>query len=335
MVSDRNIVPIISIIVPVYNAEAYLSDCIDSILSQSLAAFEILLIDDGSTDKSGNIIGKYAKIDNRIRTFAKENGGVSSARNVGLENAKGKWITFVDADDILQPDALLHLVSLVGTSETDLGIAGYDCINELMEVISSSLDNKESVKVVSKDNGITLLYENRFWQWFICSKIFKSAIIKHGNIKFDENVFFGEDRLFIMKYVCAMQGEIIFSSEPIYRYRIHKNSVEGISSVHFNERVFSGFNASVMMYMSLMKCDTLLYNKYLGRVDIISSYRTLKHMIKKFTIGDEQKKLLSKLNTLLYKSIPIYKYFIILIFRFFQVKIPFVDAALHKLLSRI
>ena len=91
--------PIISIIVPVYNTEKYLDQCIQSVLAQTYTNWELLLIDDGSTDSSGAICDKYAAEDNRIRVFHKENGGVSSARNLGLDNAQGEWISFVDADD--------------------------------------------------------------------------------------------------------------------------------------------------------------------------------------------------------------------------------------------
>lgn len=94
-------IPVISIIVPVYNVEKYLSQCIDSILAQAFIDFELLLVDDGSTDGSGRICDEYANKDARIQVFHKKNGGVSSARNIGLEHAQGEWITFVDSDDWL------------------------------------------------------------------------------------------------------------------------------------------------------------------------------------------------------------------------------------------
>ena len=91
--------PKISVIVPVYKAEKYICRCVDSILAQTFTDFELLLIDDGSPDNSGAICDEYAASDSRVKVFHKENGGVSSARNVGLDNACGEWITFVDADD--------------------------------------------------------------------------------------------------------------------------------------------------------------------------------------------------------------------------------------------
>ena len=94
---------LVSVIVPVYNVEQYLSRCIDSILNQTFTDFELLLIDDGSPDKSGEICDAYALKDSRIRVFHKDNGGVSSARNFGLDNANGEWVTFIDADDWIAP----------------------------------------------------------------------------------------------------------------------------------------------------------------------------------------------------------------------------------------
>lgn len=98
--------PSISIIVPVYKAEAYLHRCVDSLLAQTFTDFEVLLIDDGSPDRSGEICDAYAKKDARVRVFHQPNGGVSVARQRGVENAKGEWITFVDADDCLPQKSL-------------------------------------------------------------------------------------------------------------------------------------------------------------------------------------------------------------------------------------
>ena len=100
----------ISIIIPVYNSEVTLRRCLDSVISQSISDWELILIDDGSTDKSGEICEEYASKDKRIKVFYKKNGGVSSARNVGLDNAKGEWIAFVDADDFVKEFYLAHLL---------------------------------------------------------------------------------------------------------------------------------------------------------------------------------------------------------------------------------
>ena len=105
--------PKISVIVPVYNAEKSLCRCIDSILTQTYQDFELLLIDDGSKDSSGAICDSYVAKDSRIKVFHKPNGGVSSARNLGIDNAQGEWLTFVDADDYLSYDAYELIVKKI------------------------------------------------------------------------------------------------------------------------------------------------------------------------------------------------------------------------------
>ena len=132
--------PAVSVIVPVYNTEKYLEECIQSVLNQSFTDFELLLIDDGSTDQSGLICDKYAKKDNRIRVFHKINGGVSSARNLGLDNAKGEWITFVDSDDCLKPDYLMNLYACVN-AKVDLIIAYAENVMPTGEILTKEHNN--------------------------------------------------------------------------------------------------------------------------------------------------------------------------------------------------
>ena len=100
----------VSIIVPVYNIENYIRVCVESILAQTYESFELILVDDGSKDNSGILCDEYAAIDSRVKVIHKENGGVSSARNTGLQQAKGKWIMYVDGDDWIEPDMIESLI---------------------------------------------------------------------------------------------------------------------------------------------------------------------------------------------------------------------------------
>lgn len=120
---------IISIIVPVYNAEPTLCKCVDSILAQTYPHFELLLIDDGSKDKSGTICDAYAEKDSRVRVFHKSNGGVSSARNLGIDNINGSYLTFVDSDDYVDRNYLLHLIEALG-GNMDLVVGGYQSFGD-------------------------------------------------------------------------------------------------------------------------------------------------------------------------------------------------------------
>ena len=116
-------IPKISVIIPVYNTEKYLRRCIDSVLAQTYQDFELLLIDDGSKDSSGAICDEYASQDTRVRVFHKENGGVSSARNLGLDHARGEWITFVDADDWMADDMLQQMLDTADAEGADVVLA--------------------------------------------------------------------------------------------------------------------------------------------------------------------------------------------------------------------
>ena len=124
--------PEVSIIVPVYNVEKYLPRCIDSILAQTSTNFELILIDDGSTDKSGMICDEYAKKDNRIKVFHKENGGVSSARNIGLDNASGEWLAFIDPDDAVDKE-YLSLPELCKADVIEKSFIVYDEQNNIIQ----------------------------------------------------------------------------------------------------------------------------------------------------------------------------------------------------------
>ena len=188
--------PLISIIVPVYNTEKYLHRCIDSILIQTFTDFELLLIDDGSKDRSGEICDEYAKNDSRVRVFHKENGGVSSARNLGLDNAKGEWISFVDADDYLNDDSLSILSQNL---DVDLIIASYE------EYYEGTVKNNQcgllDVKISSRSDKKHFFFQYMHTGILKCiwGKLYHKRIIKA--IRFDTNMRFGEDTLFMLDII--------------------------------------------------------------------------------------------------------------------------------------
>lgn len=188
----------ISVIVPVYNAEKYLHRCIDSILAQTYSDFELLLIDDGSKDSSGKICDEYAQKDSRVRVFHKENGGVSSARNLGLDNAKGEWITFCDADDYVTFDWLATFSDAISKA-VDLGIQGYYIIDgdktikkELLPCQGCFIDDKRGLIVSLMCQGV---------YGYLWVKLFRRQIIEENHIRFDTSSTFREDEQFFSKYL--------------------------------------------------------------------------------------------------------------------------------------
>ena len=189
--------PEISVVVPVYKAEAYISRCIDSILSQTFSDFELILVDDGSPDRSGAICDEYARKDPRIQVIHKQNGGVSSARNAGLDVAQGKWITFVDSDDYVLETFLEDLYDI----RFDVIITGHVIVNAdsqsyyYQKLQSSSHTNidSETIEMLLKRNGNT-------WLYLMTSHLFKKSIIKDHNIRFQEGINYREDSLFMVDY---------------------------------------------------------------------------------------------------------------------------------------
>lgn len=304
---------LVSVLVPIYNTEHYLPFCIESILSQTHKNIEIILVNDGSTDSSEDLCKAYLAKDNRIKYFKKENGGVSSARNFGLQQAKGDWCIFVDSDDLLPIHAVSSLVELVLREDVDFGIAGYDCCYGDGSLKNSTSKFGVCEYVLSKNDGIKRLYKHVFWQWFICSKIFKTEVLKQHNIRFNERIFFGEDRLFILQYACAIQAKMNFTSKPTYIYRVHDESVQGIVESRFNANIVTGLEASILMYREISKTDTTRGNKYMALEDVVYSYRTVRRELKRFNVQD--KKLKANIDEMLHNVVPAYKYYVVLSFR--------------------
>ncbi len=312
-------VPKISIIVPIYNSEKYLSQCVESVLRQDYSNFELLLINDGSIDNSIEICRKYSQIDSRIKVFHKNNGGVSSARNYGLDRVTGEWVTFLDSDDELSENYLLSMIKpILVDDKIDFAIWGYEYYNAENDTITYTTSVSDSclVQILDKDFGIKMMYEGiwSFWKWFICSKLFKMEILRENKIKFNEHIKFGEDRLFIMEYICAISNRMCFSSDNIYRYRIHSESTNGRTEVVYNEESITGVEATICMYEKICKIETTKYNCYLALRDLIYSYRTQKKIMVSFSVD---KLSLNKLDIMFYNVVSKYKYCKVLIFEKF------------------
>ncbi len=202
-----------SIIVPVYNAEKYINKCVDSILAQTYEDFELLLINDGSKDNSGNICDDYANKDKRVRVIHKENGGVSSARNLGLDLANGDYVMFVDSDDWLEIDALKNLYAKA--NGCSFVIAGYNVVT-LYRTAAHGLEDKkvsktELVEEYRKLNGKNLIMTV---PW---GKLYKRDIIEKYGIRFDTTMKMAEDTKFTIEFSQRVE-DACFISEIIYNY---------------------------------------------------------------------------------------------------------------------
>ena len=208
----------ISIIVPVYNCEVYLRCCIDSLISQTYCNFEIILVDDGSTDSSGSICDLYDVLDDRIMVLHQENAGVSAARNAGLRICTGEYVMFVDADDWIEPDACSKIVYSID-KESLLYLWNIRVIkNENVELQKDILDPasiQEFVASIIAADKHQNPYIRASW-----GKLFKRELIK--NIHFSEDLYIGEDACFLLKCIEKIHSinQIRVFSDAWYNYRI-------------------------------------------------------------------------------------------------------------------
>ena len=207
---------IISVFVPVYNAEKYLKRCVDSILSQSFSDFELLLIDDGSSDLSGLFCDEYAIADKRVSAFHTDNNGVSGARQYGLNIAKGKYIQFIDSDDWIEQDCFEKLFLIAEDKNADIVISDF------------YVNSKNNVKIVRQrytGNLIEDLFTGRVFGG-LCHKLVKKAAIDNASIAFNHQLNFCEDLCFLCELVMKISNvKIIYIGESFYHYCINSISL--------------------------------------------------------------------------------------------------------------
>lgn len=210
--------PEISVIVPVYNAEEYLERCIKSILNQSFTDFELILVDDGSTDSSPFLCDKAREKDNRIRVVHKDNGGVSSARNCGIDSSKGKYLIFCDSDDYVEQDWLELMYKAVTKDGADVGVCGFKFIFSDEEEKNTEIVYKgnELISVLDRSGLYTVLESQLFY--IMCDKIYKAEIIKQYNLKVDETIQYSEDIHFNFNYFMKMKGGFAVIGKALYNY---------------------------------------------------------------------------------------------------------------------
>lgn len=233
---------LVSIIVPVFNADRYLAECLDSMLSQTYTNLDIVLVDDGSTDASAELCDSYARKDKRITVIHKKNGGVSDARNVALDMVKGDYITFVDADDILSADAVSLLLTTALEFNADISAARVMKFVDTPPVLKPKQDNK--TVVFSSKEALAAMYYRKI-PGYACGKLF-SRIIAQG-IRFPVGISFGEDTHWV-SYAMKKASRIAISDGTVYYYR-----QVSTSAVH------KGFTSSSM---TLLDSTDLLYEAF-------------------------------------------------------------------------
>ena len=290
----------ISVVVPVYNVERYLPACLQSIRGQSFSDFEVVCVDDGSTDGSGRILDEVAAIDGRLKVLHTDNHGVSHARNLGIKEAMGELMCFVDADDQLMPGALEAISTAFSDNDVDfIKFSGEAFPQELASpwvIDRIHLDDE-----LIEDDVITLAFLRKSgpYPW---NGAYRSAFLKDNGIGFPEDLSLGEDQVFSF-HTFMKADRVLFSSKPLYRYRVgRKDSAIGLSSDDVVDRfakhqvimskIFDLWTENGMMegeyaHQLLRYCAIFLLvdicelNDRVGKDRLLSSLKTL--LLERFT----------------------------------------------------
>ena len=244
---NMNECPMISVIVPVYNCQKYIGECIQSVQQQDYQNIELLLIDDGSTDRSGEICDRYSSDDCRIKVVHKENGGVSSARNLGLELCKGEYVMFLDSDDSITSNCVSVLIGYALQYSADI-VAG--------QTVDSSVPWKEIFDISQWEGTeglIQSLHDNPF-TYSAWGKLYRTSFV--GEVRFNEQYKINEDSLFVFELLCK-QPSFIAVKEKIYCYR---NNPDSASREAFSPKYFD------IISVSKRKLDTIekQYPEFIG-----------------------------------------------------------------------
>lgn len=223
--------PFLSIIVPVYNVEKYLEECLDSILAQTFTDYELILVDDGSTDSSGEICEHYREKSSIIKVLHKENGGLVSARKAGVSIAEGEYIGYVDADDRIEPSMYQKLCDEATKDSADIVICDVwqwdgERKTRIVQNLPGGFFSKEQLEQEIYPN---MLYAGHYYQFgflpAVWNKIYKSEVLKRNQMLVDERIRIGEDAA--CSYMCILEAKKVsyIKNEYEYYYRINRNSM--------------------------------------------------------------------------------------------------------------
>lgn len=231
----------VSVIIPVYNVKQYLTKCIESVLQQSLSNFELILVDDGSTDGSGELCDKYALHDARIKVIHLINGGVSRARNEGIKNANGQQIVFIDGDDWIEDSYLSELYRLLIENNADISVVGFISDDEKHRTEYSIFTNEK--QLTGKESLDYIADIQKPWVGFAGGKMYRSSLIKE--LSFNEKISICEDSLFNC-YAMLKANKVAVSHKCLYNYRIRltsatltANAEKLLTKIHAFELIWS------------------------------------------------------------------------------------------------
>lgn len=244
-----------SIILPIYNTEKYVDKCITSVISQTYKEWELIIINDGSTDRSFEIAKKYEGEDSRIKVYSQENQGVSSARNLGMKYAKGKYIMFLDSDDWYERN-LLEIVS-----QYDYDFLCFGFYKRFLDKSIKMCD--DSINLNNLNSTIEQIHTNHYIEGFLPLKVYSKEIIKKNNLIFDKNIHYCEDLMFVDEYISHCES-FKYIPIPLYNYRMRKSS--------------ASFNFLNKKNISILEAYKFFINKY-SENKIVFNYNRYKYLL--------------------------------------------------------
>ena len=284
---------LISVIIPIYNTEQYLSECIESILCQTYKNLEIILINDGSTDSSGKIADVYACKDSRIKVIHKKNEGVSEARNCGINCSSGEWIAFVDSDDTVPEYYFEYLLTKAIKNNADIAMGISNSMDEYGN-IACSKPVECSVEVFDRNDAIYHLIKADLFGCGI-NKLYRKHVF--DGVRFNEQYRINED--YLVNYSCFSIAErILYSNRRMYNYRERKGSA---SRMQFDEKMLDGVAINQIVLNDAKRYGKEIYRLALSRYAgvLLSCYKgSVKHLPKPI-----HKELYKKMGKLLFPAI--------------------------------
>lgn len=279
--------PSISIIVPVFNASGFLERCLTSIMEQSFTDWECIIIDDGSTDGSSQICDSFKSKDTRFRVFHKENGGVSSARNMGIGLAIGQWVYFVDADDVLYYDSLETLFALT-EEDVDSVIGGYARVDTNGKELSTT------GKVITEMADWQMLALHFYYPFhgmfygYLPIRLMRLDVIKKNNLLFREDIHVKEDGLFGVQFICASKKKGIYHTKPIYKYTVNPDSMMESIERKYNPKYLTDLDACICIYETIKKSGCKNFKTlFFARMYVCTMFNNVVTYMKKYNQDED------------------------------------------------
>ncbi|QIT56548.1 glycosyltransferase [Aquisalimonas sp. 2447] len=218
--------PLVSIVMPVFNVQDILQACLDSVLAQTFTDFELICIDDGSTDASGEILERYAARDQRVRVLHQKNRGQYPTRNVGLELVRGKYMLSVDCDDVVASEFVERLVHRAETDSADITLVGWDYLSGPYRSPDVRRWNLRAWRRGERSNGFPMAYG------YVWMKLYRTDFLRRYGLRFREEFYTKADLIFHWKTMSLAEWVSVVP-EPLYHYRVHANSVTGTIGPRF------------------------------------------------------------------------------------------------------